>query len=219
MANMAGRFLGSVFSFFTGLVFALIYMVFIMLVQGRLVRAVQRLVPEDRQEKARETLHDARKTASQYLGGRLLLIGLLAIVYAIGFLAFGLQYAIPVALLAAVLSIIPYIGNIIGGLFALMLGVASGGSTTLLLGIIGTMTLAQVLENNILTPWIMSREVNLNPLATFASVIGFSLVWGIAGSILAIPITGAAKKIFDHVDELKPFGYALGVQKQETQGQ
>lgn len=112
------------------------------------------------------------------------------------------------------LSIIPYIGNIIGGLFALMLGVATGGGTTLLLGIIGTMTLAQVLENNVLTPWIMSREVNLNPLATFASIIGFSIIWGVAGSILAIPITGAAKKIFDHVEGLKPFGHALGAKSE-----
>jgi predicted PurR-regulated permease PerM len=210
IANMVGGFLGSLFSFFTGLIFALVYMVFIMMVQRRLVKAALDLVPKSRRQEAREVMHSARQTASEYLAGRLLLIGILALIYAIGFLVFGLQYAIPVALLTAVLSIIPYIGNIIGGLFALMLGVATGGSTTLLLGIIGTMTLAQVLENNVLTPWIMSREVNLNPLATFATVIGFSLIWGVAGSILAIPITGVVKKVFEHVDGLKPVAFALG---------
>jgi predicted PurR-regulated permease PerM len=210
IANMVGGFLGSLFSFFTGLIFALVYMVFIMLVQRRLIKAALDFVPKSRRQEAREVMHSARQTASEYLTGRLLLIGILALIYAIGFLIFGLQYAIPVALLAAALSIIPYIGNIIGGLFALMLGIATGGSTTLLLGIIGTMTLTQVLENNVLTPWIMSREVNLNPLATFATVIGFSLIWGVAGSVLAIPITGVAKKVFEHIEGLKPVAFALG---------
>lgn len=213
IANMAKSFLGSIFSFFTGLVLAVVYMVFIMIIKERLMKGVLQLISSGQQDKAHHVMHLVRQTASEYLIGRLLLIGILSVFYAIGFLIFGLQYAIPIAILAAVLSIIPYIGNIIGGLFALALGIATGGGYTLLFGIIGTMTLAQILESNVLTPWIMSREVNLNPLTTFTAIIAFSLIWGVAGSILAIPIVGAAKKIFDHIDGLKSIGFILGSQK------
>ncbi len=210
IASAASGFIGSFFSFITGLVLALVYMVFFMLERRRIVNFFLKAVPQRHQSEARQAIHQARETATEYLVGRLILVGILSVLYIGGFLLSGLQYAVPIAILAAVLSIIPYIGNIIGGIIAIGIAFATGGQLSLILGVVGTMALAQVMESYVLTPWIMGKEVNLNPLATFACVLGFGVLWGIAGTVLAVPITGAAKKIFDHVDGLRPYGYLLG---------
>jgi predicted PurR-regulated permease PerM len=212
--TLAGGFAGSIFSTLSGLALAIVYMVFIMMARDRLQRFVEKLVPEGQHEKARAAMHEARKASSQFMIGRLVVMGVLAVLYVIGFLVFGLQYAVPLALLVSLLSIIPYLGNIIGVVFVVAVAMATGADTTTMAGALGTIVLAQVLENNVLTPWIMSREVSLNPLTTFTAIIGLGLVWGVAGTILAVPMAGAIKKIFDHIDALQPIGYLLGTEKE-----
>lgn len=207
------QFFGSFFSFLTGTLLALVYMVLFLLEEKRLTRFILKLAPDEQREETRATIRSSREVATQYLVGRLWLMAILGVLYSAGFLLFGLQYAIPIALLVALLSIIPYLGNIIGAFIAVLVALATGAGPTTILGLLGTMAVAQTLESYVLTPWIMGQEVALNPLVTLAAVIGFSVMWGVAGTILAIPITGMVKTIFDHVDPLKPYGYLLGLRK------
>jgi predicted PurR-regulated permease PerM len=52
--------------------------------------------------------------------------------------------------------------------------------------------------------------VSVNPLASIAALIGFGLLWGVVGMVLAIPITGMLKIVCDSIPSLKPYGYILG---------
>jgi len=208
--SMATSFFGSFFSSITGTLLAFVYMVIFLWEEARLFRFVCKLAPKSSEDEVDKVVNASRKVASQYLIGRVILIGILSIFYGIGFMIFGLKYAIPIAILAAVLSIIPYIGNIIGGAFALTIALATGGSASTMLGVLGTMVVAQILESNILTPWIMGDRVALNPLATVAGVIGFGIIWGIPGTILAVPLIGVAKTVFNHIPSLEPYGYLFG---------
>jgi len=210
---MIRGFFGSFVSFWTGALLALVYMVMFLLEEKRLTNFVLKLAPAGKKARTRDAIRSAREVTTQYLVGRLWLIGILSVLYAVGFWAFGLPYAIPIALFVALFSIIPYIGNIIGGGIAVLVGLATGAGTTAILGVLGTMATAQLLESYVLTPWIMGQKVALNPLATLAAVIGFSGLWGISGAILAIPIVGMTKTIFDHLDELTPYGYLLGLRE------
>jgi predicted PurR-regulated permease PerM len=53
-------------------------------------------------------------------------------------------------------------------------------------------------------------SVSINPLAATLALIASSLIWGIPGMILCLPLTGMAKVVCDHIDSLKPYGYLLG---------
>lgn len=203
--------MGTLFGSITQSVLAVIYMVFLMMADERITR-FGRMV--ERGDKANAAMKDARNMVYQYFIGRLILVAIQCVLFATGFLIFGLQYAIPVGILAGVFTFIPYIGNIIGGLLALFIGLATGGSAFLFLGIVGTIVLSQILENNVLQPWIVGKEVNLNPFFTFACIIGFTTIWGIAGTILAIPITAIAKTMFDYSKSLRPYGYLMGLRKE-----
>lgn len=208
--------MGSVLDAFVQGLLAVVYMVFLMLVSRRLHDFILRIVPDKEDDKAEFLMESARDQVSSYFFGRLILVGILAVLYAVGFSIFGLKYAIPIGLLAGVVTFIPYIGNIIGGGMALLIALATGGDSTVLFGVLGTMTLVQVMENYVLEPWIVGSEVSLNPFFTFVSIIAFSLIWGIAGTILAIPIVAILKTIFDHVDPLEPFGFVMGIEETDS---
>jgi predicted PurR-regulated permease PerM len=207
------NFLGSVFDMLTSALLALLFMVFIMINSERLYRFALKLTSKGDQENTEEMIESARKKAAQYFVGRSMLVGIQGVLYMIGFSVFGLQYAIPIGILAGLLTFIPYIGNIIGGGLAILVALATGGGSTVIFGILGTMTVVQVLENYILEPWIVGSEVSLNPLFTFASVIALSLVWGIAGTILAVPLAAILKTVFDHSESLRPYGYVMGLRE------
>ena len=74
----------------------------------------------------------------------------------------------------------------------------------------GSIILIQTIDNYFIEPNVVGREVNLSAFASILSIIIGGLIWGIAGMILFLPMTGILKIIFDHVESLKPLGYVIG---------
>ena len=133
--------------------------------------------------------------------------------YGIGFSLVGVKYALFFAVLCGLLEIVPFVGNLIGNLLTILMALSQGGDTNMVIGILVIYFVVQFIQSYILEPLIVGSEVNINPLFTIVGLIGGELVWGIAGMILAIPLLGIAKIIFDHVEPLKPFGALIGEEK------
>jgi predicted PurR-regulated permease PerM len=188
----------------------LVYIVLFLSQKERLREFVLQRAPEERRGETHETINRAAGVAQKYLKGRLILIVILSVCYAIGFSLVGVDYFIVVAILAAILSIIPYLGNIIGGLLAMAIAVAGGGGSTAILGILGTMAVTQTLESYILTPLIVGDEVDINPLTTIVAVIGFTIMWGPVGAIVAIPVVAMVRIVLKHIDGMEDYAYLLG---------
>jgi predicted PurR-regulated permease PerM len=110
-----------------------------------------------------------------------------------------------------VLSLIPYIGNMIGVVLAVVLGALTSDDVgSALIGIAITFTIAQFVESYILEPYVVGQQVDLNPVLTILGVVAGSAVWGVAGMIIAIPVMGIIKVVCDQIDVLRPIGYLLG---------
>ncbi len=146
------------------------------------------------------TIEEGSAMMRRYLRGRIFVVGILTVLYGIGFALIGLDYALVVALIAGVLSIVPYLGNVLGALLALATTLTSGGSLVLVLGVIGTMSLGQVLENYVLTPIVVGNEVSLNSMAVIVGVVALSLLWGPLGAVLAIPLIALAKVLLESME-------------------
>lgn len=116
------------------------------------------------------------------------------ILYSIGFLIIGLPYAVLIGVMAVFLTIIPYLGAIIICLTALVLALVQYGDAlhpALVLCVIGVV---QVLEGLVISPRIMGDRVGLHPVTIIIAVItGTTLLGGILGGILAIPLTAALR--------------------------
>ena len=186
-----------------------VYIILLLSQKERLREFVLRRMPDEKRGLTHRSINESTDVVQKYLRGRLILIAILSVLYSIGFLLVGMDYAILIAVLVAVLSIIPYLGNIIGGVFAIALALAGGG-TSAMLGVIATISVAQVLESYILTPLIVGDEVDINPLTTVVCVVGLAILWGPVGAIIAIPLTAILRIVFSHVDGLRDWAYLLG---------
>ncbi len=153
-------------------------------------------------------LKNAAKITRNYFVGKGKIMLFLFGIYYIGFLLGSVPYALFLALFAALFSIIPYLGNVIGGGVAIILSYLYAGTTPALI-VIGVVTAAQLVENYVLTPWIIGDEINLNPFITIFGIILFSTLWGVIGAIISLPLIGVLKVIFDHTKGLEAYAHLL----------
>lgn len=188
----------------------LVYVVLFLSQKERLREFVLRRAPDDHREETRQAINESVSIAQSYLVGRLILIGFLAVLYGIGFSISGVKYAIFLAVLAAVLSVIPYLGNIIGGTLALAISFAGGGESSALVGILVTMSVAQLIENYLLEPLVVGDKVDINPLTTIACIVAFTVMWGPVGAIIAIPIFAILRILCNYIPGLQDYAYLLG---------
>jgi predicted PurR-regulated permease PerM len=73
----------------------------------------------------------------------------------------------------------------------------------------------QLLEANLLTPYITGSRVKLNPLATIMAILFGNLLWGVPGMILFVPFFAILKIICDEITALQPYGYILGTEEEK----
>ncbi len=218
LGNDASSYIMNVFSA-TGAVLAdlaliPIYIFFITYYSDRFKYFISLLIKSQYQEKIFSIMLKVSGVSQKYIKGILIDILILSILNSTGFLILGLKHAILFGTLAAFLNIVPYVGILIGSIFPVILALLTKDSAWYAVGVIGVCTFVQFLDNNFITPKVVGSSVSINPLAaTVVLIIGASL-WGVMGMILFIPITGMIKVLCDNIEQLRPYGYLIGEEKE-----
>jgi len=121
----------------------------------------------------------------------------------------GLPYFYFLGLISGFVSLIPYLGVVLAILPPL---VADLGhlTTGIFLVVVGSVLGLHLIAMNLLYPQILGKRLQLNPLAVTMALLFWGWLWGAMGLVLAVPITGAAKIICDHIERLRPYGAWLG---------
>lgn len=109
-------------------------------------------------------------------------------------------------MLAGIFNSIPYFGPVVvsGGLFAV--GLVQGGGTNQAIQMAGAAIVITSLEGWLLTPALMGKAERMSALAVFLGLLLWTWVWGVWGTVLAVPMLAVIKSVADHVDRLKPVG-------------
>lgn len=144
-----------------------------------------------------------------YIGGLLIVVSIISALNTIGLLCLGIEHAIFLGILSGALTVIPYIGILVGGSIPVIVALLTKDSLFYPLAVIALIALVQFLEGNFITPKIMGNKININPLAAIVSLLVGATIWGIVGMILAIPLLGIVKIIFSHISALKPYAILL----------
>ena len=150
------------------------------------------------------------KLSQKYIKGVLTVVLILGALNSVGFLLLGLKYAVLLGFAIGFLNVIPYVGVLFGSLLPILIALITKDSAMYAVGALGVCLVTQFLENNFITPKIVGSSVSINPLASLAALIGFGLLWGVVGMVMAIPIMGMIKIVCDSLPSLKPYGYILG---------
>lgn len=207
--NKIFSFVSSFFGFLGQYLLVFIYIFFLLNFRKKFKKFILELFSKDKKSELTKTIKEIIAVAQRYLVGKLKLISLLAILYSIGLGISGVNNFLLVALIAAILTLIPYLGNMIGFGLALIFGYLTQGEVSILIGIMITFSLAQFVESYILQPYIVGDEVDLNPFFIILSVILGNLIWGITGMVIAIPVLAIINVVFLHIPSLKAVGNLL----------
>ncbi|MGB3179981.1 MAG: AI-2E family transporter [Cyclobacteriaceae bacterium] len=187
-----------------------IYILLLLYYRHKFANFVYKAFSGTQKSKLRKILEGSKNTAVNYLGGRLILIVLLAIFYSIGFLAFGVKYAIFYAVFASILTLIPYLGNVIGVMLPLATTLLSDDPGQAFFGVLIVFAIIQFLESYILQPLVVGKKVNINPFFTIFIVVLGGAIWGVIGMMVAIPYLGILYVIMNNTEKLKPYAYLIG---------
>ncbi len=210
----AGKALAAFFGTLVDIILVLVYTFLFLFFRTHIKAFILKLTPSEEHPKTTKIITDSTQVAHKYLTGMFMMIVLLWVLYGIGFSIAGVPNAVFFAVLCGVLEIIPFVGNLTGTAITLLMALSQGGGN-MALGVIITYALVQFVQTYIIEPLVVGVEVNINPLFTILVLILGEQLWGVPGMILAIPLLGITKIIFDNIEPLKPYGFLIGGEKKK----
>jgi predicted PurR-regulated permease PerM len=198
--DAVGTLLGAIWGFVGG-VFGLITILiiaFYLLVDAEgIVNTFVRLFPRSERRRVHDACSRVTTKVSAWLGGQLLLAGLIGGSAAIGLWVLGVPYFYVLALIAGIGEMIPVVGPLLAAIPAI--AVAFSVSPTVALGVAIFFIAQQQFENHVLVPKVMERQVGVSAVVVIiALLIGGSLL-GIMGAILAVPTAAILQVLFQEV--------------------
>ena len=155
-------------------------------------------------------LQETKGAIQNYMVGLLVEALIVATLNSVALMLLGVDYAILLGVLGAVLNVLPYIGGIVSTALPVLMAIVTGHGYQTSLGVIAAYLLIQFIDNQFLVPYIVSSRVKINALVSIIVVLLGDALWGVPGMFLSIPFVGVLKLIFDRIPELKPWGKLLG---------
>jgi predicted PurR-regulated permease PerM len=183
----------NIFSVFTVLIFALYFL----LSRDDLDKHLMGLFKNNskQQENIRKIINQLEIKLGGWARGQIILMLVIGLVSYIGLLILGVPFALPLAIIAGLLEIVPNIGPILAAFPAVIVGF--GVSPLTGFAVAALSFLIQQVENYVLVPKVMEKQAGLSPIITLLSLVIGLKVAGIVGAILSIPIVITTQIVFE----------------------
>ena len=168
-------------------VFTLLVFTFYLMMERRNLKHHLRVAfGSDGEAKAEKFVDDIERELGRWIRGQLFNMTLVGILCYLGLRLLGVEFALPLAILAGLFEIIPNMGPIVSIVPAIILALAT--APTVALGAAALYFAVQQLQAQIITPRVMQQAVGFNPLVTMLGLMGGFALGGLAGAILALPV-------------------------------
>jgi predicted PurR-regulated permease PerM len=207
---LIGQTLGTVLGFLSVIVLLPIYIFLMLFYKTLILNFLYEVFAEKNSTQVGAVLDQTKGAIQSYMVGLLLEAIIVALLNSAALLILGVQYAILLGVIGALLNVLPYIGGIIAIALPILIATITKDGYSTQIGILIAYMVIQFIDNNILVPRIVSSKVKINALVSLVIVLLGSAVWGFAGMFLSIPFIAVLKIIFDRISELKPWGKLLG---------
>ncbi len=187
-----------------------VYIFMILYYKPLLMEFLHQLFGENNHSEVSEIIAKIKSVIQRYLSGLVIEAVIVAVLNTTALFALGIEYAILLGIVGAILNVIPYIGGIVGVALPMMVALATESSPWYAVYILVLYYIIQLIDNNFIVPKIVASKVKVNALVSIVVILAFGALWGIPGMFISIPVTAIIKVIFDHIKSLKPWGYLLG---------
>ena len=197
--SRGGELLQQVLSSAAGVVNVLVFLVvvpvvafYMLLDWDRLVASIDALLPRDHADTIRDLAGQIDRTLASFIRGQGTVCLILGTFYAVALMIVGLQFGLVVGLIAGLLTFIPYVGALVGGVLSVGLALFQfWGEWWSIVAVVVIFQLGQMVEGNILTPKLVGSSVGLHPVWLIFALSAFGTVFGFVGLLVAVPIAAA----------------------------
>jgi predicted PurR-regulated permease PerM len=166
-----------------------VYLVYLLFDLPQLKTFIESYIPERLRPAYRNKLAEVDAVLSGFVRGQLSVCAILALLYSVGLYVIGIDLAIAIGTLAGVTFIIPYVGTIIGICLSVAMALLKFNDILHPLLCLGWFGFVQLLEGAMITPKVVGHTVGLHPLVAIVSLLIGGQLFGIAGMLLAVPVT------------------------------
>jgi predicted PurR-regulated permease PerM len=187
-----------------------VYLFMILYYKPLLLEFIRRLFRTEHHITVTSVLVSSKNIIQTYLVGLFFELIIVAILNSAGLLLLGIEYAIILGIMGAILNLIPYIGGIVATALPMTIAFVTKDSLTYPVLVFFVYILIQFIDNNFIIPKIVASRVKINALISVITVLIGGSIWGVSGMFLSIPLIAIIKVICDHIEVLKPWGFLLG---------
>lgn len=184
-----------------------VFLFFLLRDGSKVKNAIVSVLPKPYQPDANRLASRADVVIKQYFNGRFISIFIMALAFIVIFFVMGFgARSILFGVLLGVLDLIPYIGPFIGTALPVLYSLTDD---TIMFGdfapiaVVIIAVIVQMIQNNIIMPYVMGKETKMHPLLVLSSILFFGYLFGVIGIILAIPLTGTIKSTLEYYREVK----------------
>lgn len=214
LLDSAGSLLGgtaaSVSSFFIYIGLVPLFIFLVLFYKNLLLRFLFLCSTRDHHSQLEAIIHDTEKTLKSYLLGLLIEMLLVACLTSLILFLLGIKYSILIAIIFAIMNLLPYVGAIIANILAALITLSTSDQLWHVAAVFGVLAVVQFIDNNIFMPYVVGGKVRLNAFVTIVAVLVGQALAGVGGMFLAIPTLAVLKLIFDKIDSLKHWGVLFG---------
>ena len=174
------------------LVIAPVVAFYLLLDWPRVLAGADDLLPRAHAPVIRDLARDIDRSIAGFVRGQVTVCLVLAVYYATALGLVGLQFGLAIGVIAGLISFIPYIGAIVGGVLAIGVGLWQfWGEPVPIAVVLGIFALGQILEGNVLVPRIVGNSVRLHPVWLLFAVSAFGILFGFTGMLVAVPLAAS----------------------------
>jgi predicted PurR-regulated permease PerM len=163
--------------------------------------------------RVKDAIYETESIIKSYLVGLLIQVSYMTVLMGGLLLLFGIKHALLIAVIFAILNLIPYIGALLGNIIGVLLTLTSSTDLWPVITVLLVIAVVQFLDNNILMPRIVGSKIKINALIAILGVLIGGAVAGISGMFLSMPMIAVMKVMFDHTENFRPWGVLLGDQR------
>ncbi|KWW17397.1 hypothetical protein AS888_22640 [Peribacillus simplex] len=170
------------------------FILFYFLKDGEKLRPfLLKYIPSDVESEGNTILKDVDKTLSTYIIGQFIVSLVIGTLMYIGYLIIDLDYALVLALLAMIFTVVPFLGPLISIIPALFIALQQ--DVGMAVKVIIVLTVVQQVEGHLVTPNIMGKRLNIHPLTIILLLLAAGSIYGFIGILIAIPTYSVVKTI------------------------
>ncbi len=173
------------------------------------VQFLKALIPEVYHQRLQTILHESSYAYHKYIIGLIKVYLIVGTLNSIGLLLLGVEHAILFGMLTAFMTMVPYVGIIISSLLPITVAWVTKDSFLYPLGVVGIFAFVQYLENSVIFPKVVGKQLNVSTWATLAALIAGGMIWGVSGMVLFMPFVAILKIISGHIEEWRPLNILL----------